>query len=263
MSPLLNIVSETDDILVVNKASDLVCHPTKGDVYSSLVSRVRLYFDQSGLPASVHIVNRLDRETSGLVVLGKNPQAASELGKIWEARRVRKIYFAIVHGSVLDEAGMIDAPLGRDESSPVAIKDRVRADGAPAQTGYRTLLRFEREGRPLTLLEVEPLTGRKHQIRIHLAHIGHPIVGEKLYAGHEDDYLALVEGRLDDTARERLVFACQALHAGRLSFGWRDRLWEFAAPPEPWFLNALPGGSLEGFFPAGITCSTNVGGIEP
>ena len=243
MTPLLNIVSETPDILVVNKPSDLVCHPTKGDELSSLVSRGRLYLERSGLPGSIHIVNRLDRETSGLVVLAKNPETAAELGHVWEGREVRKTYWGIVHGLLVEDEGVIDAPLGRDETSEVAIKNRVRPDGASARTAYRVLQKFSREGRDFSLLELEPLTGRKHQIRIHLQHIGHPLVGEKLYAGHEDDYLALVQGRLTEEARGRLIFACQALHAGRLSFPWRGRTWEFATPPESWFLGFLPDGN--------------------
>ena len=234
-APMLNIIHETNDLLVVNKPAGLVCHPTKGDALSSLISRARLHLENIGFKGSVHIINRLDRETSGLILLATTPQAASELGKLWEARQPRKLYLAIVHGYVSADTATIDAPLGRDESSAVAIKDCVRPDGAASQTIYRVLRRFHRQNMPFSLLELEPLTGRKHQIRIHLAHIGHPLVGEKLYAGREDDYLALVQDRLTDATRKRLIFPCQALHAARLSFVWRGREWDFTAPPEPWF----------------------------
>src|SRR5271156_6404097 len=101
------IIHEDDDLLVVNKPAGLVCHPTKGDELSSLVGRVRLYLGAAG-----HLVNRLDRETSGVTVVAKNSIAAGELGKLWESRLVRKEYLAIVHGALRDDAGVIDFPLG-------------------------------------------------------------------------------------------------------------------------------------------------------
>jgi 23S rRNA pseudouridine1911/1915/1917 synthase len=241
LEPLLNIVNEDSDLLVVNKPADLVCHPTKGDEYSSLISRARLYLQrQSPQAGAPHLIHRLDRETSGLVLLAKNPVAARELGKVWETREVRKEYLAIVHGHVAADTGVIDAPLGRDEHSRVAIKDCVRPDGAPARTEFGVLRRFERtmagsSPQPFTLLQATPLTGRKHQIRLHAAHLGHPIVGDKLYGGDEDVYLALVERRLTDEHRKWLILPNHALHAARLRFTWRGCQWDYQATPEPWF----------------------------
>jgi len=241
---------------------------------------------------SPHLVNRLDRETSGVVIIAKNPVAAGELGKILESRAVRKEYLAIVHGRVAADSGLIEAPLGKDETSRVFVKDCVRPDGALAQTEYFVERRFigpavgrasARAGiilespassapasgaggalwpvvppvtrhssllpgdvapstfnlQPSTLsfslLRLIPRTGRKHQLRIHLAHLGHPIVGDKLYGGDEDLYLALVEGRLTEAQRARLIFENHALHACSVSFVWRGKPREFSCAPEPWF----------------------------
>src|SRR5437667_813888 len=130
MDDLFEIIHEDCDLLAINKPADLVCHPTKGDAYSSLISRIRLYLG----PAEAHLINRLDRETSGIVLVAKNGAVALELRRLWEERLVRKQYLAIVHGHVSEARGQIDAPLGRGEQTQVAIEDRVRPDGVPSRT---------------------------------------------------------------------------------------------------------------------------------
>ena len=231
MNNLFEIIHEDGDLLVINKPADLVCHPTKGDAYSSLISRIRLYLG----PVEAHLINRLDRETSGIVLVAKNGPVALELRRLWEARLVRKQYLAIVHGHVSEARGQIDASLGRDEESQVAIKDGVRPDGLPATTEFELDCRFSRPEGDFSLLRVSPFTGRKHQIRIHLAHYGHPIVGDKLYGGDENLYLDFVLGRLTDVQRQRLILANQALHASELHFTWRGQETAFRALPEAWF----------------------------
>lgn len=222
---------EDADLLVINKPADLVCHPTKTDALSSLIGRVRLHL---GAEATAHMINRLDRETSGLVVVAKTDEAARELRRQWESRSVEKTYLAIVHGHVGPNQGSIDAPLGKDERSKVAIKDCVRPDGAAAQTEFKVERRFGRAEGEFTLLRVTPRTGRKHQIRIHLAHIGHSIVGDKLYGADEDLYLSLVERRLTEEQRRQLILPCHALHACELKLKWRGDITTWKAEPEEW-----------------------------
>jgi len=273
LDKLFDIIHEDAELLVINKPADLVCHPTKGDEYSSLISRVRLHLGADSKP---HLVNRLDRETSGVTVVAKTAAVAGELGRLWETHAVEKEYVAIVHGHVSAEQGLIDAPLGKDESSIVAIKDCVRTDGAAAQTEFWVERRFvgqtflsagagdfpvarcaagntglespvnRQAGKPalrggadtampFSLLRLLPRTGRKHQIRIHLAHLGYPIVGDKIYGGDADLYLALVEGRLTEEQRARLILPNHALHARALRFEWHGKPVEFRCEPEPWF----------------------------
>jgi 23S rRNA pseudouridine1911/1915/1917 synthase len=231
-----DIIHEDADLLVINKPAGLVCHPTKNGEMSSLIGRTRLYLKDSAQP---HLVNRLDRETSGVVVVTKNSQVAGELGKIMESRSMQKEYLAIVHGHMRDDHGFIDAPLGKDERSLVAVKDCVRPDGALSQTEFWVERRFANHKGEFSLVRLQPLTGRKHQLRIHLAHIGHSIVGDKLYGGDEDLYLALVQSRLTDEQKQRLIFPHQALHARSVQFVWRDRSIEFVCDPELWFTEFL------------------------
>lgn len=238
MESFLNIIHEDSELLVINKPAGLVCHPSKDGPMSSLIGRVRLYLGAESRP---HLVNRLDRETSGVTIVAKVDAAALELRRLWESREVQKEYLAIVHGHVGTEQGTIDAPLGKDESSRVAIKDCVRTDGLASQTTFfreRMFLKQvagENEPRAFSLLRVLPRTGRKHQIRIHLAYLGHPIVGDKMYGGDEDLYMALVEGRLNEEQKRTLIFPHQALHARAVRFEWRGEAVEFLCEPELWF----------------------------
>jgi 23S rRNA-/tRNA-specific pseudouridylate synthase len=249
---LFEVIHEDSDFLVINKPAGLVCHPTKNGQYSSLISRVRLYFGPDVHP---QLINRLDRETSGITVIAKHEIVARQLRRLWENRDVQKEYLAIVHGSFSDTHRTIVLPLGKDEQSVVAIKDKVRLDGLQATTEVWPIHVFFRE--PLSappnsldfaapedkisspgafsLLRVVPHTGRKHQIRIHLAHVGHPIVGDKLYGGDEQLYLAFVENRLSSQQWSRLLLPNHALHAAELRFNWGGRDWLFRAEPEPWF----------------------------
>ena len=233
---LFQIVHEDDEFLAINKPAGLVTHPTKGDEYSSLVSRVRLYLGHPG-----HLINRLDRETSGIVMIVKTVESANALRKLWQAREVVKTYEAIVHGHPAEESGIITARLGKDPTGEVSIRDWVLAEGATAETEYRVINRFQRREGDFAHVEAKPKTGRKHQIRIHLSSIGHHIAGDKLYGADQRLYLQFVLSKLTEEGRAQLILPNHALHASTLTFTWRGQPLEFKAPPEQWFTDFLEG----------------------
>lgn len=207
-SPLLNIVFEDDRLLVVNKPADLVCHPSKNGPLSSLVGRVRAYLGR----AEAFMVNRLDRETSGLMLIAKDAPMAAQLHRAFQKKQVVKVYTAIVHGHPSTHHGVVDAPIGLARGREVAIRRGVEADGQHAQTEWWV----EQQSRQFTLLRVQLHTGRAHQIRVHLAHIGHPVVGDKIYGGDEHLYLKFIETGVTPVLLEKLLLPRHALHAARL-----------------------------------------------
>jgi len=176
----IEVVYEDDDLLIVDKPSGLVVHPSAGHATDTLVNALlgRSGPEGYGGIAGVRrpgIVHRLDRDTSGLIVVAKNDRAQASLMAQLKARRVKKTYLALVHGSVAATAGRIEAPIGRDSRHRTRMA--VVADGRPAVTGYRV-----RERLPgWTLLELDLVTGRTHQIRVHLDAIGHPVAGDPVY----------------------------------------------------------------------------------
>lgn len=219
---MLEIVEETEDFLVVNKPGDLVCHPTKGDAFSSLIGRLRLYLEGSG--AEPRFVNRLDRETSGLVVISKNRPYHKQLCR--QLAGARKVYRAVVEGEPPEPEGVVDQPLGSDEASPVMVKQTVRADGKPSRTRWRLL----RKGLGMSLLEVVAETGRTHQIRVHLGWLGCPIVGDKLYGHDETLYLEFTERGWTERHEATLGARRQLLSALELHLA--DHCWRIPPPDD-------------------------------
>ncbi|MBO5198419.1 MAG: RluA family pseudouridine synthase [Lachnospiraceae bacterium] len=191
----LSIVYEDEDILVVNKPAGMPTHPSMNNHTNSLASAVTWYYKEKGVPFTFRCGNRLDRDTSGLTVIAKHMLAAAILSELTAEHRMEREYYAIVRGRVTPPFGTIDAPLGRKPGS--VIERTVDYEhGERAVTHYRVV--GEANGHSLVSLLLE--TGRTHQIRIHLKHLGFPLIGDYLY-------------NPDMEFMER-----QALHARRLSF---------------------------------------------
>ncbi|MDP3071859.1 MAG: RluA family pseudouridine synthase [Opitutaceae bacterium] len=205
------IVFEDDRLLVVNKPGDVVCHPSKAGPWSSLVGALREY---ARLP-TVHLVFRLDRETSGLVVLAKDPRMASRLQVAMQERKVGKRYSAILTGE-LAAAVTVDAPLGDDVSSPVFMKSAVVAPGE----GQRAVTHFTPKSHAagFTLASVVTETGRKHQIRAHAQWLGHSLVGDKIYGPDSRCYLDFIDQGWTEALAAKLLLPRQALHCAEIDF---------------------------------------------
>ena len=200
----LNIVFEDPWLMVVDKPAGLVAHPVSSLQSGTLVNGLQAHLDQqTPLPGLLRpgIVHRLDRMTSGLIVTTKSHAAHRVLGVDFEYRRVKKAYTAIVSGVVEQDYGTIDLPIGRQHNSILMSVDPNSRKVKPATTEYRVLNRLADR----TIVEVTPLTGRNHQIRVHFAAIGHPLIGDEFYGEGE-----ITSSEPGDSRH--------ALHASRLSF---------------------------------------------
>ncbi|MHC4982983.1 MAG: RluA family pseudouridine synthase [Planctomycetota bacterium] len=230
----LDVVYEDDDLIAINKQADLIIHPARGNWTGTLVNALAYYFKQNwrdirDLPVRGEvfrpgIVHRLDRDTTGIMLVAKSEQALWRLGRQFELRRVKKTYTAIVHGLVELDEDIIDAPIGRHPK----IRDKYavhRGTGRPyssttkpAVTRYKVIERMESVGSgraSFTLVELYPETGRTHQLRVHMTAVGHPIVGDRIYGGGPI-YRSQLEGRADRA--EGPIITRQALHARSIAF---------------------------------------------
>jgi 23S rRNA pseudouridine1911/1915/1917 synthase len=206
--PAVSILHEDADLLAVDKPAGLLVHGTSSSKGPTLLG---ILAERIG--GDLHLVHRLDRDTSGVVVLARNPEAGRTISEAFAGGRVRKRYLAIVFGEVSDDRGAIDLPLGPAAGSAIHIKQGVDdASGRPARTDFRVLERFG----DFTLLDVAPRTGRRHQIRVHLQAIGHPVVGDRLYGARESHHLRFIAGGFDDRMRRELLAERQLLHAARM-----------------------------------------------
>jgi 23S rRNA pseudouridine1911/1915/1917 synthase len=232
-----SILYEDQRFLVIDKPANLLVQPTgpgRPDTLWDELKRFLAFEIVNG--ATISFINRLDRETSGLILVAKSSATARQLGLMIAKHRICKTYTALVFGSPPEETFVVDQPLLRQSivrSSPIYLKQAVHPEGAQAFTSFRILERFIRRGRPFALIEAKPETGRTHQIRVHLAHVGYPIVGDKIYGPDENCYLEFIESGWTPALEDKLLLSRQALHASRLSFEYEGVPYSFEAPLPP------------------------------
>ncbi|MHC4295284.1 MAG: RluA family pseudouridine synthase [Planctomycetota bacterium] len=230
----LDVVYEDDDILAINKQPDLIIHPARGNWTGTLVNALAYYFrknwrDISELPTTGEIsrpgiVHRLDRDTTGIMLVAKSELALWQLGRQFELRKIHKTYTAIVHGLIDRDEDVIDVPIGKHPKfrEKYAVH---RLTGRPypqttkdAVTRYKVLQRLGPVGKSnatFTLVELYPQTGRTHQLRVHMSYLRHPIVGDKMYGGGPI-YRSQLEGRPAEAVGP--LITRQALHAHAIEF---------------------------------------------
>jgi 23S rRNA pseudouridine1911/1915/1917 synthase len=211
----LNIVFEDEHLMVINKPAGLVVHPAAGNWSGTLLNGVLAHHAAAATLPRAGIVHRLDKETSGLMVVGKTLPAVTALVRSIAAREVHREYLALVHGHLAQAAFRVDAPLARDPQSRVRMA--VVASGKPAQTDVTRLAVAETADGPVSAVRCKLHTGRTHQIRVHLASRGYPLIGDAMYGG-----------------RPALGLQRQALHATRLGLAHPqsgEMLWFDAVPP--------------------------------
>jgi len=226
------ILAQEPDYLVVAKPPHVLSHPTRPDGEPTLLGWV-----QEKFPGEfAALVNRLDRETSGMVLIARTPEAASKLGKMTMQHDIRKFYLALVSGRVEAEHGIIEAPIGRlgiSDKNPIWLRRGVIPRDDPqgrktddARTEYWRLAANE----SMSLLRLQAHTGRLHQLRVHLAHVGHPVVGDKIYGPDPLLYLKFIEQGWTEEHQRRLGLRRHALHAQEMRFLWEGEERSYAAP---------------------------------
>lgn len=205
----LEIVYEDDHLVVVNKPAGLVVHPAAGVHSGTLANALAYHFQQLSHAGSIRpgIVHRLDKDTSGLLVVAKTESGHEDLADQFRAREVFKSYVALVYGVVKQESGRIEQPIARDP------RNRTRMAIVPGGRGALSLYKTRRSYNSFTLLDVELKTGRTHQIRVHLSWLKHPVVGDELYGGGRDNNVQDVQLRAHIRKLKR-----QFLHAEKLGF---------------------------------------------
>lgn len=213
------VVFEDQWMVAVDKPPGLAVHPAGRRVHGTLIHWFHVRYrrpDQPEHDVVPRLLHRIDRETSGVVAASLNADFHHLVARQFEDRLVRKSYLAVVHGRPDPDSGIIDLGIGPARNSEVRLKLEARFDGSglPSLSHYRVL----RSNGSYALVEVEPRTGRTHQIRVHMAAIGCPLVGDKIYGADERIFLEQLAGELSEESRARLVLDRHALHAHRLRF---------------------------------------------
>lgn len=232
----LDILYEDKDLIVINKPAGMVVHPAAGNKEGTLVNALLYHCrDLSGIGGVERpgIVHRLDKGTSGVMVVAKNDAAHTNLSAQFKDRTVEKRYYALLYGRLPDDNGIISAPIGRHVSDRKKMSVKTRR-GRTAETVFKVIKRLAID---LTLVDIKLNTGRTHQIRVHFSHLGHPLVGDDLYGGSKT-IKRLKNNKLQDIVK---LFPRPALHAYRLSFehpATKKRM-EFAASVPPDLENLL------------------------
>ena len=231
------IVSEEQNFLIVDKPAGWLVHPTRPDGTFTLIDWLRGEYPDEFLS----LISRLDRETSGLLLVGRGKENASIFGKMQQRREIQKSYLALVHGCP-PESGVIDQPLdrlGKHRPSQIYVRQAVIADTYPAQTEYKTVgTRNHPTIGEISLVEATPKTGRLHQIRAHFEHIGHAVVHDKIYGQPDRVFLNYID---KDRKTEHKI-ARHSLHSSKISFFWLNSP-IFCEIPIPADLSAIWEGS--------------------
>ena len=232
------MVAESEDHAVIDKPPFLLMHPTKPDGKRTLWGELReLFAFEIANGGQVSIVNRLDRETSGLVLVAKTASAARRFGLLMQKQRLVKEYVAIVWGWPEWDKHIVDAPLdrlGKYEPSAIWLKQSIHADGSQAFTEFRVENRFLKTttaGDRFSVIRATPRTGRTHQIRVHLASIGHPVVGDKIYGPQEQLYLQFIKTGWTGELQRHLLLPRHALHSAKLAIAGEVE-WISDLPPD-------------------------------
>lgn len=231
----LAVLFEDEHLMVIDKAAGMVAHPARGNFSGTLVNALMGYLDElpeeAGEDFRPGIVHRLDRDTTGLMVIGKSPEAVRELSRMFHDREIHRIYRALVWGSPRQLQGTVATGIGRDprDRLRMAVVDERR--GRRAVTHYKTTARFDF----LSLLELKLETGRTHQIRVHLRHLGHPVFGDPDYEGRDPRRAGFTGDRQARARRYLELVGRQALHSWRMGFRHpvEGRALDFEAPMPP------------------------------